>query len=1263
MIGEKVKQKRRKIRTNETNVPQRLYQHLSRAFSSFVDGSTAGPLNNDIPTAVRNTGTITQMSPDSQVRDPMSDEDNGLLTSALTVPGGQAHTANNPQRSQKGNDLSTIEKQFSYILDENGNLKNRKNTNAAAAIIMKKGIHYAASWESLLTFLCVTGRTRFSRDLYSILREAVQTVSKDEVSLLSYSSAREKQTSYFNDYCFPKSNIFHIPITNLPSEHSKKLSSIKTASGDKKDVRECVKVVLPSAWARYDISSYPSYSDVIEGKHHVEKSEISIEHTAVVNDREFHTGTTSSFWATYKHLYVNVNIGTLISVKLSFDNLTSEWKRTFDLIDDEQGNYFVECVTGPQWCVSPPNHVSSRSVPVSMEHLSADEKILYENFKISNASLDEAWSSWAELNTDSETPAKKKPRTSCRRFSAGNFNKSPSSHNVNESTVKLYPSDIVTILRPKETRRNSRVVCIFLSSFVSNVTGSDSERVLWVDIDKLTTAVERNADVSEISPPIHTNIPVILNSVVIDIPNVHSDNKTPIQFLNNRRSNIKGTMKDGRSYVIYRFALYADEFGFDGVCGCYMLLLGAAQHNRISSAGVRALTLVPKCQDVNKVLKIILDDVVKGTLYGIEGIDPYGNQVLIFLDMLSFYADYVKLAAVTNCAGHSATCFCPLCKIKKNASNIGPTYGYSEKNHCRRLGFMKCDEILSILTSSDISSTYRTSLGLRTVDSAEADDIPLVYFSNRLSQQTRSDLPVAANGDLIVTPFFDSSLSTAVAPDHLLSGLATVLLTACFKSIPDDSNRKKVEVAILKSAALNDLPTEGSFLSYKQGRFVGLSSMSMSTTYIILLFGSRIFKDLDNTQLNTKKLFHIPLLLQNIIAHLYHWPELFIDPSTEVTKVQSENGRSYLIDLRNMTESYSKAVSQHMNTYGDNAVLKDRPNSHRLFELVVHTIPLFGHGKIVSELVLELTHAFFKSWFKQNTHSSSHFTAVDLFVTRIWASHVLVLYHMWKHGEQNMREVAFCNLLRSFFGDVGTFISLHPDKISTEVEKLLEVFETNLNNIMKPPVPRLLLGNIPITLMYEKSEWVCSKMKTDMKTFDKITDEGIEIIANELEVDYVKCKEEIRFFEKASNTVIGKHGTGTRTYPYKTLYRGVSATLLVSAAEIERPFFNGDAIRSSTRLCFVVHDIVKKGSTPYIIGKLIQVSKNNTFYGISADDAQVKVIQLTNNVLRIGSHHVYDSQSHASSSSISTHSSTVNQTRPQRNHLYFRSGGYPPCLG
>ena len=163
-------------------------------------------------------------------------------------------------------------------------------------------------------------------------------------------------------------------------------------------------------------------------------------------------------------------------------------------------------------------------------------------------------------------------------------------------------------------------------------------------------------------------------------------------------------------------------------------------------------------------------------------------------------------------------------------------------------------------------------------------------------------------------------------------------------------------------------------------------------------------------------------------------------------------------------------VGSHMQKYGEQALLNDRPNSHRFIELAVHTVPLFGHGKLTSKLVLDLKHTFFKGYFKQNTHSSSHLTAIELFSTRIWCSNVFTLYHLWKNGTVYQREMAISNLFRLFFGNDAW--ELYPaDAHSSQVKDLMDQFKNNIDQMMRQSVTRMFQGSIPIGFLVEKVFW------------------------------------------------------------------------------------------------------------------------------------------------------------------------------------------------
>lgn len=1109
--------------------------------------------------------------------------------------------------------------------------------------VFRKGLKYAASWANILSFLCVHGRSRVSREIYILFQELLSN-SKDDKQLMAYSSARGVLSSYFNGHCFPRGSIYYFKCENILKKTSiNEAPTIQTAVGDKRDARECVKIILPSSWAKYDVALHPTYNDIIVGEHHRNDAQISIEDSPLVNDRRHFVGNSKSFWAVHKGVIVNVDSGTRIKIVVDVDpslrssNAFNEILFAgYDFYQKENDPTYFHCFTGPQWCVSTPNFIDSEHTDIDTSTLSAEEIKVWTLFRVSTK----------------EIKFVKEPNKTSKNTGQNQNRKDIHKPQIN-SKVQLYPTDICTFLRPKNEYFNGRFVCIFVSSYASNITSMSSERILWIDTtdDRNKGALE-NLDPEE---PFFFYISIDVTAV----PTVHTHNKKEIRGQKKQRSSPAGTLADGTPYVVYRFALYADEFGYDGVCGIYILLLGAAQHNRVSSAGVRVLSLVPKHQNVNKVLKIILDDVMFGTVYGIAGKDPFGNNIKIFLDMPGVFGDYIKMSAITNSAGHSATCFCTYCKTRKNTSTTAPSYAYSTTTHCRRLGFMRCDERLNILTSMNLTEDSRRHLGLKVSSAEAALRLPMVYYSDGLKKLFKTFDNQVPTPFHFKDKFFDSTLCTAVAPDHLITGLILVLLQACFVTLPNNRIRRSIEEEILLTAVDNSLPTQGHFLGFhSSGTFEGLKSMTMSTLYVVLLCASPILYELKGTSLDTKGIFHIPSILQEFISTLYFWPDITVDSFEESDFVVKDNHHYYLQRLQKLAAEYTDEVGKHIRKYGVLSVLSDRPNSHRLLELAVHTIPLFGHGKLTSELVLELTHAFFKSWFKECHHASSHITAVDLFLSRIWSVNVFLLHHMWKNGTSDEQTLAFSNLLFLFFGDATRFIDANSLDDLPHIESLLEKFATNIDDIMIPPVPRLLSGSIPVSMMLDKIEWVPTHIEKKPK-INYITSMAIDIFKTKFQTTYQALTEEMLFFKRAALTAFGKYGSVKRTYPYKTIYRGTPIRVHVEDETMNNLFIDKIHNGHSKRILLVVHDIIQYKNKQYIAGCDLEEHKKEDEIYFKVKARSVRIIPLEPGITRLG----YVERR--------THSSFNEGSNFVRGGIFggglfrlmFRSTGYPPCLG
>jgi hypothetical protein len=129
-----------------------------------------------------------------------------------------------------------------------------------------------------------------------------------------------------------------------------------------------------------------------------------------------------------------------------------------------------------------------------------------------------------------------------------------------------------------------------------------------------------------------------------------------------------GYLHDGRRYVVYRVLLYCDDFqpytsksGSFG--GCYMLPMGIPPSQRSGYGSVRYIGLTPPQVLSNEILQYILQDILKCSTTGVRGVDPWGNTVTIFIDVLGYIGDYPGVTHSLDLFGHNSRAPCHLCSL------------------------------------------------------------------------------------------------------------------------------------------------------------------------------------------------------------------------------------------------------------------------------------------------------------------------------------------------------------------------------------------------------------------------------------------------------------------------------------------------------------------------------------------------------------------------------------------------------------------------
>ena len=78
----------------------------------------------------------------------------------------------------------------------------------------------------------------------------------------------------------------------------------------------------------------------------------------------------------------------------------------------------------------------------------------------------------------------------------------------------------------------------------------------------------------------------------------------------------------------------------------------------------------------NIVIDDIVEDIVSGSVNGIESIDAEGEKCTTFLHLLGYIGDYSESLAVTDLKNHSARAPCTIFNYRHKTLPSGPSHSY-----------------------------------------------------------------------------------------------------------------------------------------------------------------------------------------------------------------------------------------------------------------------------------------------------------------------------------------------------------------------------------------------------------------------------------------------------------------------------------------------------------------------------------------------------------------------------------------------------------
>lgn len=209
--------------------------------------------------------------------------------------------------------------------------------------------------------------------------------------------------------------------------------------------------------------------------------------------------------------------------------------------------------------------------------------------------------------------------------------------------------------------------------------------------------------------------------------------------------------------------------------------------------------------------------------------------------------------------------------------------------------------------------------------------------------------------------------------------------------------------------------------------------------------------------------FNLLIPLQMIIVVLFFWTNEHLDSDEEVSPDCKENFKSYYKTLTRLSKDCSAAVMKYIKTYTRERNAPNRPNIHCLLEPVFHTVNLFGHGRLVFQLIMDIVHEIWTSWMETDKHTLT-------FISRLWML-VCAANGLWMYIPTTL-----CTRLENLW--IGVFLKevcfnvlwvslLHVDRSSdVKLKQELQTFRKAIHVTMEQPVLNMLRVSLSVNFLW-----------------------------------------------------------------------------------------------------------------------------------------------------------------------------------------------------
>ena len=358
--------------------------------------------------------------------------------------------------------------------------------------------------------------------------------------------------------------------------------------------------------------------------------------------------------------------------------------------------------------------------------------------------------------------------------------------------------------------------------------------------------------------------------------------------------------------------------------------------------------------------------------------------------------------------------------------------------------------------------------------------------SGEVVPHTEHDVPV-------VPSTFDPYAHNIIAPDHCVAGITKSLIKVCF----DELNKsEKYKLDRLLTTTISKLGITGQSSLYNNNT-KSVNSVSMSTLFTILAVIPHVLSAANFS--GKLGCFNTVREFSKLVCQMYWWPTSREDDEQSFAYVHSSN--TYYCDLEEQLDKFINALHSYYETNETNASEIDKPNVHRVIELVTNTIPTFGHCALFAELPFESYHQCLKGNISRNTTSSAHLSAMKHVLFMDWLRRISMEISMIPAGADN--EPDYFPLVRKLIPN-GLYV-FHHDFADKFVE-LKRTLVAHVRNELIGTISSFLSTHF-FSTFYTKSEdlewfWTAGagriERMIDLPDKNKLTDKGHELLRSVL---------------------------------------------------------------------------------------------------------------------------------------------------------------------